>query len=108
MKEKDTRASMLFGRAFEKALSSYFRRDDPRAVLFRDPRRSSRPGIEHRRWEMAICKLLFCRPGLSHTGTTFHSAKMREHRNLLPSVKTVVVHGEERALPPQGNVARTA
>jgi PD-(D/E)XK nuclease superfamily len=35
-KEKDTRAAMLFGRAFEQALSAYFRRDDPAAVLFRE------------------------------------------------------------------------
>ena len=35
-KEKDTRASMLFGRAFEQALSAYFHRDDPGAVLFRE------------------------------------------------------------------------
>jgi CRISPR/Cas system-associated exonuclease Cas4 (RecB family) len=35
-KEKDTRAAMLFGRAFEQALSAYFRRDDAGAVLFRE------------------------------------------------------------------------
>jgi hypothetical protein len=35
-KEKDTRASMLFGRAFEQALSAYFQRDDPGSVLFRE------------------------------------------------------------------------
>jgi len=35
-KEKDTRATMLFGRAFEQALSAYFCRDDPGAVLFRE------------------------------------------------------------------------
>jgi len=35
-KEKDTRAAMLFGRAFEQALSAYFRRDDPGAVMFRE------------------------------------------------------------------------
>jgi hypothetical protein len=35
-KEKDTRAAMLFGLAFEQALSAYFRRDDPAAVLFRE------------------------------------------------------------------------
>ncbi len=35
-KEKDARAAMLFGRAFEKALSAYFRRDDPGTVLFRE------------------------------------------------------------------------
>jgi len=35
-REKDTRAAMLFGRAFEQALSAYFRREDPTAVLFRE------------------------------------------------------------------------
>src|SRR5512135_2406013 len=34
--EKDTRASLLFGRVFEKALAALFRRDDPGAVLFRE------------------------------------------------------------------------
>jgi len=45
-KEKDTRAAMLFGRAFEQALSAYFRRDDPAAVLYREwaPHRQSRLG----------------------------------------------------------------
>jgi hypothetical protein len=33
-KEKDARAAMLFGRAFEQALGAYFRREDPGAVLF--------------------------------------------------------------------------
>jgi hypothetical protein len=35
-KEKDTRAAMLFGRAFEQALGAYFRREDPGAILFRE------------------------------------------------------------------------
>jgi PD-(D/E)XK nuclease superfamily len=35
-KEKDTRAAMLFGRAFEQALSAYFRREDSAAVFFRE------------------------------------------------------------------------
>ena len=35
-KEKDTRAAMLFGRAFEHGLASYFQRDDPGAALFRE------------------------------------------------------------------------
>ena len=35
-KEKDTRAAMLFGRAFEQALGAYFRREDPGATLFRE------------------------------------------------------------------------
>src|SRR5450432_1913513 len=33
-KERDTRAAMLFGRAFEQALGALFRREDPGAVLF--------------------------------------------------------------------------
>jgi CRISPR/Cas system-associated exonuclease Cas4 (RecB family) len=33
-KEKDTRAAMLFGRAFERALGALFRREDPGAVFF--------------------------------------------------------------------------
>jgi len=34
--EKDTRAAMLFGRAFERALAAYFLREDPAAALFRE------------------------------------------------------------------------
>jgi hypothetical protein len=34
--EKDTRANLLFGRAFEKALSAYFLRQDSTEVLFRE------------------------------------------------------------------------
>ena len=32
--EKEQRASMLFGRAFEQALAALFRRQDPGTVLF--------------------------------------------------------------------------
>src|SRR5215470_9769670 len=32
--EKDVRAAMLFGRAFEQAIAALFRREDPAAVLF--------------------------------------------------------------------------
>src|SRR5437899_8237844 len=35
-KEKDTRAAMLFGRAFERALAAYFLRQDAAAVLFQE------------------------------------------------------------------------
>src|SRR5438105_14338634 len=34
--EKDTRAAMLFGRAFEKALAGYFRREEAAPVSFRE------------------------------------------------------------------------
>src|ERR1700730_15280490 len=35
-REKDTRASMVFGRIFEQALAAYFRREDGTAVLFKE------------------------------------------------------------------------
>ena len=35
-KQKDNRAAMLFGRAFEQALGALFRREDPGDVLFRE------------------------------------------------------------------------
>src|SRR5438876_6041127 len=34
--EKDTRATMLFGRAFEQALGAYFRREDAAVTLYRE------------------------------------------------------------------------
>jgi PD-(D/E)XK nuclease superfamily protein len=34
--EKDSRASMLFGRAFERALAAYFLREDSSTILFRE------------------------------------------------------------------------
>ena len=33
-KEKDSRATLLFGRCFEQALGAYFRREDSTAALF--------------------------------------------------------------------------
>ena len=35
-REKDTRAGMLFGRAFESALAAYFQRQDATEVLFKE------------------------------------------------------------------------
>ena len=35
-REKDTRASMIFGRCFEKALAAYFSSEDSSAVLFKE------------------------------------------------------------------------
>src|SRR5438105_10501355 len=34
--EKDSRAAMLFGRAFEQALGAYFRREDPAVALYKE------------------------------------------------------------------------
>ncbi|HSZ01558.1 MAG TPA: PD-(D/E)XK nuclease family protein [Terriglobales bacterium] len=44
-KERDTRAAMLFGRAFEQALGAYFRREDPGDVLFREWSACKKPGL---------------------------------------------------------------
>ncbi len=43
--EKDTRAAMLFGRAFEQALAAYFRRQDAAAALFREWSASQNLGL---------------------------------------------------------------
>jgi len=45
-REKDTRAAMLFGRAFELALGAYFRREDPGEVLFREWSARKDQGLE--------------------------------------------------------------
>src|SRR5208282_649353 len=46
-KEKDTRAAMVFGRAFEHALGAYFRREDPGAVLFAEWSASQKQGLHY-------------------------------------------------------------
>lgn len=45
-KEKDTRAAMLFGRAFELALGALFRREDPGEALFREWSASKDQGLQ--------------------------------------------------------------
>src|SRR5712691_9836111 len=45
--EKDTRAAMLFGRAFERALAAYFLREDPAAVLFREWAACQSQGLQY-------------------------------------------------------------
>jgi hypothetical protein len=46
-KEKDTRAAMLFGRAFERALTAYFLREDPAAVFSREWSGSQNQGLRY-------------------------------------------------------------
>jgi PD-(D/E)XK nuclease superfamily len=46
-KEKDTRAAMLFGRAFERALGAYFRREDAAAVLFSEWSECQHQGLQY-------------------------------------------------------------
>jgi hypothetical protein len=45
--EKDRRAAMLFGRAFEEALSALFRQEDPAAVLFEHWARCKEMGLSY-------------------------------------------------------------
>jgi hypothetical protein len=46
-REKDTRAGMLFGRAFERALAAYFLREDAVAVLFREWTACQKHGLHY-------------------------------------------------------------
>src|SRR5580704_8517384 len=46
-KEKDTRAAMLFGGAFEQALGALFRREDPGAILFSEWSASQNRGLHY-------------------------------------------------------------
>jgi len=45
--EKDTRAAMLFGRAFERALTAYFLREDAAAALFREWATCQNQGLQY-------------------------------------------------------------
>ena len=45
--EKDTRAAMLFGRAFEQALAAYFLREDAAGVLFREWSACQNVGLQY-------------------------------------------------------------
>jgi hypothetical protein len=45
--EKDTRAAMLFGRAFERALAAYFLREDAAAALFREWAACQNQGLQY-------------------------------------------------------------
>jgi len=56
-KQKDTRAAMLFGRAFELALGAYFRREDPGEVLFREWSACKDQGLQfsnHDTWDRML------------------------------------------------------
>lgn len=53
-KEKDTRAAMRFGRAFDSALGAYFRREDPGETLFREWSLCKNQGLQfsrHDTWD---------------------------------------------------------
>ena len=49
-KEKDSRATLLFGRCFEQALGAYFRREDSAAALFNEWAKYRESQIEYLSW----------------------------------------------------------
>jgi len=56
-KQKETRAAMLFGRAFELSLGAYFRREDPGEVLFREWSACKDQGLQfsnHDTWDRML------------------------------------------------------
>src|ERR1700736_4202252 len=56
-KEKDTRAAMLFGRAFEQAMAAYFQRQDAAAALYREwstHREGGLPYSERDSWDRML------------------------------------------------------
>src|SRR6058998_146934 len=55
--EKDTRAAMLFGRAFEQALAAYFLREDAPAVLFREWTACQKQGLHYSNGDTWDCML---------------------------------------------------
>ncbi|MGC2828296.1 MAG: PD-(D/E)XK nuclease family protein [Candidatus Acidiferrum sp.] len=50
-REKDTRAAMIFGRCFEKALAALFHREDPAAALFEEWGAFREASLEYRKGE---------------------------------------------------------
>lgn len=73
-KEKDTRAAMLFGRAFERALGAYFRREDPGAILFAEWSACQNQGLHYSNgdsWDRMLRQGImlldrFCQDGRAH------------------------------------------
>ncbi len=56
-KEKDTRAAMVFGRAFEQAVAAYFERQDAAAVLYRKRAAHRESGLnysERDKWDRML------------------------------------------------------
>lgn len=56
-KERDTRAAVLFGRAFELALAAFFRREDPGQSLFREwsaCREQNLVSCKHESWDRML------------------------------------------------------
>ena len=100
-KEKDTRAAVLFGRAFELALGAYFRREDPGDVLFRewsackdhDLRFSNRDTWD-RMLEQGIMLLIrFCQDDRIRVSQPHRNLQIKFHRQIGKSKFVAYVDG---------------
>jgi CRISPR/Cas system-associated exonuclease Cas4 (RecB family) len=89
-REKDTRAAMLFGRAFERALGAYFLREDSAAVLFREWTAYQNQGLQYSKgdtWDRMLqqgIQLLdrFCQEDLIHIRQPRRNLQIKSTRRI--------------------------
>src|SRR5205814_558311 len=87
--EKDTRAAMLFGRAFERALAAYFLRQDAAASLFQEWKLYQDPQLVCYSWISGmseVAQVVFVRKRLveiQYLRTTINDEQRREFGQLV-------------------------
>src|SRR5712692_2256493 len=92
-REKDTRAAMLFGRAFESALAAFFRRDDSAAALFREWSACRKQDLQYSRgdtWDRMLqqgIQLLerFCQDGRVRIRQPQRNPQVKVTRSISPN-----------------------
>jgi len=92
-REKDTRAAMLFGRAFDRALAAFFRREDSEAVLFREWSACRYQGLQYSHgdsWDRMLqqgIQLLerFCQDGRVRTRQPRRNLQVKVSRSISPT-----------------------
>jgi CRISPR/Cas system-associated exonuclease Cas4 (RecB family) len=92
-KEKDTRAAILFGRAFEQALGGLFRREDPGAVLFAEWSACQHQGLHYSKgdsWDRMLRQGImlltrFCQDGRVQVRQPRHNLQIKFTRPLVGS-----------------------
>jgi hypothetical protein len=89
-KEKDTRAAMLFGRAFEQAVGAIFRREDPGAVLFTEWSACQNQGLHYSNrdsWDRMLRQGLmlltrFCQDDRIHVSQPKRNLQIKFNRSI--------------------------
>src|SRR2546427_4128437 len=92
-REKDTRAAMLFGRAFESAVAAFFRCEDSEAVLFREWSACRNQGLQYSHgdsWDRMLqegIQLLgrFCQDGRVRTRQPRRNLQVKVSRSISPT-----------------------